>query len=293
MLSVASMILMILSTIIVLSFVVMMFVGQKFDYMVETLEDDSFQLKELYSVGFAWSNLIPALDCKSSLGDKVRREVVLIYGDRFAEYYTRLYIAKALTFAHFIMAAMALIAGLVQDTSGLMLIAFGVVAGLLIAKNFLNEPHEKVVTRAEECVMEFPNFVTELALLLNSGTTLRDAWFIVSGTTDGELNKLVLHSCELMNNGRSEKDAIHAFGVKSGSQEIKKFSVSVIQSIEKGNAELSDTMMQQSSELWDIKRQKLLQKGEEAATKLIVPTSLMFVGVILVVLSSALSSMSF
>lgn len=287
------MILMILSTIIVLSFVVMMFVGQKFDYMVETLEDDSFQLKELYSVGFAWSNLIPALDCKSSLGDKVRREVVLIYGDRFAEYYTRLYIAKALTFAHFIMAAMALIAGLVQDTSGLMLIAFGVVAGLLIAKNFLNEPHEKVVTRAEECVMEFPNFVTELALLLNSGTTLRDAWFIVSGTTDGELNKLVLHSCELMNNGRSEKDAIHAFGVKSGSQEIKKFSVSVIQSIEKGNAELSDTMMQQSSELWDIKRQKLLQKGEEAATKLIVPTSLMFVGVILVVLSSALSSMSF
>lgn len=293
MLSVASMILMILSTIIVLSFVVMMFVGQKFDYMVETLEDDSFQLKELYSVGFAWSNLIPALDCKSSLGDKVRREVVLIYGDRFAEYYTRLYIAKALTFAHFIMAAMALIAGLVQDTSGLMLIAFGVVAGLLIAKNFLNEPHEKVAARAEECVMEFPNFVTELALLLNSGTTLRDAWFIVSGTTDGELNKLVLHSCELMNNGRSEKDAIHAFGVKSGSQEIKKFSVSVIQSIEKGNAELSDTMMQQSSELWDIKRQKLLQKGEEAATKLIVPTSLMFVGVILVVLSSALSSMSF
>lgn len=293
MLSVSSLILLICSTIIVLSFIVMMFVGQKYDYMVETLEDESFQLMELYSVGFAWSSLVPALDCKSPLGDKVRSSVVLIYGDRFAEYYTRLYIAKALTFAHFIIAAMALIAGLVQGTTGLIFIAFGVVAGVMLAKNFLDEPLQKVKTRAEDCVMEFPNFVTELALLLNSGTTLRDAWFIVSGTTDGELNDLVLHSCELMNNGRSEKDAIHAFGVKSGSQEIKKFAVSVIQSMEKGNAELSDTMMQQSAELWDIKRQKLLQKGEEAATKLIIPTSLMFVGVILVVLSSALSGMSF
>ena len=51
--------------------------------------------------------------------------------------------------------------------------------------------------------------------------------------------------------------------------------------------------MQQSSELWELKKQKLLQKGEQAATKLVIPTTLMFVGVILVVLSSALTGLSF
>ncbi len=271
----------------------MMFKGQKYDYMLENLEDKTFQLKELYSVGFAWSDLIPKLSYESELSEKLKQSIVLLYGERYLEYYTRLYLAKSITFAHFIITAVAIIGCLMQDVTGLFIFVVGVAAGYMIGKTYINEPKQNVQARADECIMEFPNLVTKLALLLNSGITLREAWFLAAETTQGPLSDLMQDSCELMRNGKSDYDAIYSFGVKSGSNEIRKFSVSITQSLEKGNSELAEAMMQQSNELWDIKKQRLLQKGEQAATKLVIPTTLMFVGVILVVLSSALTGMSF
>lgn len=96
----------------------------------------------------------------------------------------------------------------------------------------------------------------------------------------------------MMENGKSDYDAISSFAAASGSEEMRKFSMSIIQSMEKGNAELSRIMMQQATELWSLKKQRLLQRGEKAATKLVIPVSLMFVGVIIVVLTCALSGLS-
>lgn len=48
----------------------------------------------------------------------------------------------------------------------------------------------------------------------------------------------------------------------------------------------------QSSELWNEKRQLLLQKGEKAASKLLMPIAIMFLGIMLIVISSAVQSFS-
>ena len=45
--------------------------------------------------------------------------------------------------------------------------------------------------------------------------------------------------------------------------------------------------MAQSSELWNVKRQYMLQKGETAATKLVAPTGLIFAGIIILVVAGA------
>ena len=100
------------------------------------------------------------------------------------------------------------------------------------------------------------------------------------------------HACDMMKNGYSDIDAIYYFGQYSGTKEMKKFASAIIQGLSKGNSELAPILMQQSSELWEIKRQRLLQKGEEAATKLVIPTTMMFAGIIMVILVSAMSGMS-
>jgi tight adherence protein C len=282
----------ILATVIVLLFILMMIKGKKYDYMLENLQDDTFQLKELYSVGFGWTDTISALSYHSTISEKIRSDIVLLYGAKFEEYYTRLYLAKIVTFAHLVIAALAVVGALVSGIMGLFMIIIGFVVGVFIAKTYIDEPKKNVADRAEDCVIEFPNLVTKLALLLNAGITLRESWYIAAGTETGALRDLMQDACDMMENGRSEYDAMYEFGNRSGSEEIRKFSMSVIQSIEKGNAELASSMMHQSKELWEIKKQKLLQKGEKAATKLIIPTSLMFLGVIIVVLSCVVTGLS-
>ncbi|MGN0488113.1 MAG: type II secretion system F family protein [Ruminococcus sp.] len=273
-------------------FIFAMFKGKKFDDLLENLHDSTFQLKELYTVGLAWSDMLPFLSYGSSLSDKIKPSIQMIYGDKYTEYYTRIYLAKIITFAHFVMTVLSIIGALLSGIMGVAFCIIGIIAGLFVAKIYIDEPKKKVEERADDCIIEFPNLVTKLALLLNAGTTLKEAWFISARSTNGVLKEMMMNSCESMENGKSDHEAISEFGTKSGSEEIRKFSMSVIQSMEKGNAELSRIMMQQSTELWSLKKQKMLQKGEKAATKLVVPTSLMFVGVIMVVLSCALTGLS-
>ena len=40
-----------------------------------------------------------------------------------------------------------------------------------------------------------------------------------------------------------------------------------------------------------MKRQRMLQKGDEAAAKLLIPTALMLVGIMLIILSAVFMSM--
>ena len=66
----------------------------------------------------------------------------------------------------------------------------------------------------------------------------------------------------------------------------------MIQGIEKGNSELAEFLSNQSAEMWAYKKQLMLQKGEVAASKLVAPIGIMFAGVLLIVISAALSGMS-
>ncbi len=145
--------------------------------------------------------------------------------------------------------------------------------------------------RAQECLDGFPDMVMELTLMINAGMILRDAWFGVAKSTKGQLNKIMTMACDRMENGSSDVDAIYYFGVESGEPDIKKFANLLIQGIDKGNAELVSTLLQQSQELMHLKRQQALQKGEQAATKLVLPTALMFVGLIIVIMVAATGSM--
>ena len=98
---------------------------------------------------------------------------------------------------------------------------------------------------------------------------------------------------ENMRNGMSDAEAVYVFGRDSNSTEIKKFTSAMIQSMEKGGGELGQFLMNQSSELWNLKRQRKLQKGEKAGTKLLIPIVLIFVGIIIIVMTAAFAGSLF
>jgi len=116
---------------------------------------------------------------------------------------------------------------------------------------------------------------------------LKDAWKLVADNGEGEFYELMKRASEDMNNGFSDADAIYRFGKASNSGEIKKFVSALLQSMDKGGSDLTQFLTSQSSELWRIKRQHMLQEGEKAATKLLAPIVLIFFGVMVIVMTSA------
>lgn len=273
-----------------LIFIIFLFAGQKYDNLLDPLEGDAFPLKSIYTVGLAIQNIGPA-KLKGNAGDKLRKATTLFYSKQYSEYYARIAWAQVISFSLLFLSVFFVLAGLVPAMSAFFAL-LGVVTCALSAYYFFTYTKNKVNSRQEACESEFPNAISKLALIVNSGVILHDAWEMVASGKDGVFYALMRSSCEDMKNGMSDIDAIHKFGVLTNSEDIKKFTSALIQSIERGGGELPRFLANQSSELWASKRQRTLQKGEKAASALLMPIALMFLGVMLIVISAAMSSFS-
>ena len=279
-----------IGTALSLVFICCLFRGQKFDDLLKPLEGDAFPLKTIYSAGLAIQSFRPA-QLKGRAGDELRKATTLYYSKQYSEYYARIVWAQALSFSLLSLSLFFVLAGAIPSMSGFFAL-LGVVLSGLSGYYFYTYTKGKVSSRQEACETEFPNAISKLALIVNSGVILHEAWEMVAEGKDGVFYEMMRNSCEEMKNGASDIDAIHHFGVLTNSEEIKKFSSALIQSIERGGGELLRFLASQSSELWAAKRQRALQKGEKAASALLMPIALMFVGIMLIVITAAMSSFS-
>jgi len=266
--------------------------GEKYMGLCEPLDDGDFPLKQLYSIGFGISMGIPMLRAPRLLGKKIHRYAALLYGDLYAEFYTAAVWAGFLTLS-LLLDTVVLIFGVIISESPIIFILISGVLTFAIWTVSAGRLGAEIKKREAECNEEFPNAVSKLALLINSGMVLREAWKLTADNPVGQLYRLMRKAVELMENGASDIEALYKFGVMSNSQEIKKFSAMVIQSIEKGGLNLPEYLLGQSSALLEVKKQTMLRKGEEAAGKLIAPIGIMFAGIMLIIIAAAMQSMVF
>lgn len=259
--------------------------------MLEPLTGDAFPIKTIYSAGLALQDFKIA-KLRGKLGDQLRANCTLLYTKQYSEYYARIAWAQVLSFAMLFISVFFLLAGLSTGDMMVFYALIGIVATAFVAYYFYTYTGEKVKSRCEECEKEFPDAISKLALIVNSGVILHDAWELVAYGKEGTFYDLMKRSCEDMNNGKADIDAIYEFGVVTNSDDVKKFTSALIQSIERGGGDLPQFLANQSSELWARRRQVMLQKGEKAASALLMPIALMFFGVMLIVIAAAMQSFS-
>lgn len=277
-----------IGSVLTLLFIVSLLRGQKYNYMLDALEPGDFPLKSVYGAGFALQDgKLFAL--RGKLGDYLRERAKLIYGRKFREFYARAIWAQALSLSLLFAAVCFVLAGILTDMAALLSLLGGVML-VFPGYYFVKHAGDQVNKRQDACEMAFPNAISKMALIVNSGVILHEAWEIVAYGGTGVFYELMQKACEAMKNGASDVDAIYEFGVETNSQEIKKFTSALIQSIERGGGELPGFLATQSKELWAHHRQVLLQKGEKAAGALLMPIALMFVGVVLIVMAAAMQS---
>lgn len=276
-----------IGTLLTVMFAVQAARGGKYKSMLVGLDVGEFPLSGLYTVGLAW-NSGKLLKLDGRMHDTLVAQAKLLYDPQYAEYYAALVWAQMLTFVHVILALGFLLAGIMNST--FVIFAAALFAGVF-GYFFIVRMGQDLESRRSACVSELPEIVSTMALLINSGMVLRDAWYTIANSKEGVIYELMQGACVNIENGMSEVEAYHKFGVLTNSAEVKKFIGSLVQGAEKGGKDLSLFLVAQSSEMWDLKKQLMLQKGEAAASKLLIPTALIFVGIMLMVLGAAIGTL--
>lgn len=254
--------------------------GKKDESLFDPLNEKDFPLKQIYFVGYAVMETLH-YEYKSKRDRKLRKEISVLYGDKYAEYYLRVVYAQKVTFAMLMLCLAAPLYGLGDEP--LLFVIMVAFAGLAFYY-FGSLTEQMILKRSQEMLHDFSNVVSKLALLTNAGMILREAWEQVAYTGDGTIYKEMQASIVEMENGVSEVDALFNFGSRCMIPEVKKFASTLIQGIVKGNAELCEALTQQSKEVWNLKKQQARREGEKAASKLMIPIAMMFVGILIMII---------
>lgn len=278
-------------TILAIFFIIHTFQGEKYDPYVANLDENEFPLNTFYTVGFSW-NSTKVFKLKGEKEAELKKQASLLYDPQYADYYANLVWAQMLTLVHLFLTITFLVAGLMSEISMLTLLV-GLILTIAAGAYCVGNMSEKITKRTSECESQLPEVVSTMAVLVNSGMVLKEAWSMIGANGQGVFFDLMQKATINMNNGYSDADAIFLFGKSTNSPEIKKFTSALLQSLEKGGGELNVFLAQQSSELWNQKKQKMLQSGEKAATKLLAPIVLIFVGVIIIVMTAAFAGSLF
>lgn len=269
-------------TLLTLLFLLFLYLGRKYDSATAPLSKKEHPFKDLYGVGFFWQET-PPLRLRGKLGRRLLSQAQLLYGRQYAEYYARLAWAKTITLLHLTLAVAFTITAFVQPPQAPLLLLSGGLVALGVGNYGLDNMKDRLEDRRRSCGDALPDIVTRLALLVNSGMVIREAWQTTANSGEGTIYDLMRLSVGYMENGSSISDAVYEFGVLSDTPEIKKMTGALIQGLEKGNADLSYLLIQQSSEQWNHKKQVMLQRGEVAASKLLLPIGLMFIGILIII----------
>ena len=120
---------------------------------------------------------------------------------------------------------------------------------------------------------------------------LREAWREVSMANDSELYMEMRKVNEEIDNGVPEIDALYNFGNRCVTPEIKKFTSFIVQGLEKGSKDLANALRNQTDELWQLKKQNTLKRGELASSKLMIPLMIMFIGILIMVMGPIMTNL--
>lgn len=256
------------------------FKGKKYEPYSKSEFAKEFQMSELFCVGFALMALF-RIDTKNRKAKARIKEIAEIKGRKYAEFYYYILQGAKFTYAYTILLIMLLLAVLANSVEAMLL---GIVFSVLIVAYLELTLQDKLTERRQEILMDLPQVLSKLTLLVNSGMVLRDAWKKAAFTGKRALYQEMQNTTLEIENGVMEIEAYKNFADRCSVKEVRKFASLIIQNLQKGNEELAYFLSEMSDEMWEMKKNEVKQKGEKANSKLLFPVFMIFIGILMIVL---------
>lgn len=277
----------------------------KYDDYLEYVDKEQYGLKEFLPIGLAISEVTIFQDSlpmvlRSALArhnNQVYQKILELKGPKDAEFYHYIHKGYGMAVSVISAAGMSLI-GLIMtvqgDSGGMMLTAAA--AAALFAIPFLVDSSldGEIEKRRLSIRMEFPEFVNKLTLLVNAGMTISRAWekIINENKRDHILYDEMRYALAQIRVGKPEGIAYEEFARRCHVKEVTKFVSVIVMNLRRGGPEVVPILREQGYECWEMRKNAAKELGEQAGTKILIPMMIMFLGIVLIVVTPAVLSMT-
>ena len=277
-----------------------------YDEYMQYVDKEEFGLKDFIPMGLfltdsiSFERLLPK-EMKAFLArykNQVYQKILELYGPKDAEFYMYIHSGYRLC-AALLMSAIASAAGLIMssqgDTSNGLLLSVAAVIGFFAVPFLVDSSlKEKTEKRRLSIQMEFPEFISKLTLLVNAGMTISKAWekIINENKKDHILYDEMRYALMEIKAGKTEAAAYEEFARRCRVKEVTKFVSVIVMNLKRGGAEVVPVLREQGNECWEMRKNAAKQLGEEAGTKILIPLMIMFLGIVLIVATPAVLSMT-
>ena len=277
--------------------------GGNSEKKIRKLEKESAQLQQgdLRSVnlldlpGYVLQRSHTALG-KGGVYKELLRKCTELYGRKYAVNKARQMLARLLSYPVIGVAASLALGALVYGggnrNGGIAIIFVGTLLVLILTYAIYDEVGDRLNKRREAISRQFPNVVSKLALLVTSGMIMERAWRETAESQNMELYMEMRKTADELDNLVEPTAAYTNFINRCNTKETTKLASAIIQNQSKGNAEIGLLLKDMAHEAWQERRHTAKRDSEKANSKLMIPTMLLFIAILVMIMVPVVSNFS-
>ena len=249
---------------------------------ISKLDKKRFSFSDIYVIGYAVLDII-GFDIKSEKNLEKVNKLYELFGTRnVAKDYLKAVRAGQISYIMTLIPIGAALSA-ISDQPAVMLL--GITFTFLLVYDLERQIGIELSNKKESLLNSFPTVVSKLTLLVNSGMVLNEAWEKTAYGSEGELYKEMRQVIIDRKNGRTMVEAYTLFAKRCGVKEIDKFIAIMLQNMDKGSSELVEYLRDITTEMWKNKKHNSKVLIDKLNNKLMIPTFLIFVGILVLVMA--------
>ena len=260
----------------------------KYKNKILKLDKKRFSFPDIYIIGYAVLEII-GFNVKSEKNLEKLNQLYELFGSRkAAKDYLLAVRAGQISYIMMLLPIGATLSAISNRPAVMML---GIIFTFLMVYDLERQISKDLLSKKEILLNSFPTVVSKLTLLVNSGMVLNEAWEKIAYGSDGELYKEMRKVIIDRRNGHTMVDAYSLFAKRCGVKEIDKFIAIMIQNMDKGGGELVEYLRDITTEMWKNKKHNSKMLIDKLNNKLMIPTFLIFVDILVLVMAPMFISM--
>ncbi len=235
------------------------------------------------------------LERMSGTTEKIHQRVLAIYGVKASSMgYTKMFVARVISVLIVIMYFFLILA--LVDEGNIAYLFLSIIIICLTPLIWIRELDNKIKKNRQFIIIELPEFINKLTLLINAGETVQQA--IVrcveqkKHQKDHPLYKELIKVTDDISTGYSFPVALDNLSKRCGMQEVAFFSTTVLMNYRRGGEEFVVALRELSRELWEKRKALTRTLGEETSAKLVFPMMIVFLVLMVIIATPAILLMN-
>ncbi|MDF2964097.1 MAG: type secretion system protein [Paenibacillus sp.] len=220
---------------------------------------------------------------------RVHQVMAGLHGSKSAVTRTKCFAANVLTAGILAFAGSTLLSWVSEGGAELLL--YGCCFIALLPFIFYKELVGRLQKKKRLMLLELPEVVNQIVLLVNAGETVQKALMRCverkSALSDSPLLSELAKSAHEIRMNVSFTKSMEDFNKRCGVQEVSLFTTTLLLNYKRGGDELVMSLKELSLNLWEKRKSLAKTLGEEASSKMVFPMVLIFLVVMIVVAAPA------